>query len=105
MTTTVLMEAVKAGAGREAAHEAIKEHAVAVAVDLRNGAVSQTISCSASAMTHALACPWKPWWKIIAQGRANSGDAAVQVDAFCARVGAIAAAHPDAAAYRPGSIL
>ena len=28
-TTTFLMEAVKAGAGREEAHEAIKEHAVA----------------------------------------------------------------------------
>ena len=39
LTTTVLMEAVKAGAGREGAHEAIKEHAVAVARDLRTGKV------------------------------------------------------------------
>ncbi|MFX6872929.1 adenylosuccinate lyase, partial [Acinetobacter baumannii] len=29
LTTTVMMEAVKKGAGRESAHEAIKEHAVA----------------------------------------------------------------------------
>ena len=36
-TTTVLMEAVKAGAGREEAHEAIKEHAVQTVRDLRSG--------------------------------------------------------------------
>ena len=34
-TTKVLMAAVRAGVGREAAHEAIKEHAVAVALEMR----------------------------------------------------------------------
>ena len=38
-TTTVLMEAVKAGAGREEAHEAIKEHSLATVRDLREGKV------------------------------------------------------------------
>ena len=36
-TTTILMEAVKHGAGRETAHEAIKEHALAAAKALRSG--------------------------------------------------------------------
>ena len=36
-TTKVLMAAVRNGVGREAAHEAIKEHAVAVALDMREG--------------------------------------------------------------------
>ena len=36
-TTTLLMEAVQKGAGREQAHEAIKEHAVATALSLREG--------------------------------------------------------------------
>ena len=36
-TTTILMEAVKGGAGRETAHEAIKEHALAAAHALRTG--------------------------------------------------------------------
>ena len=36
-TTTILMEAVKGGAGRETAHEAIKEHALAAAKALRSG--------------------------------------------------------------------
>ena len=37
LTTTVMMEAVKAGAGREDAHAAIKEHALATVRDLRRG--------------------------------------------------------------------
>ena len=36
-TTKVLMAAVRAGVGRETAHEAIKEHAVAVALEMREG--------------------------------------------------------------------
>jgi len=35
-TTKLLMAAVKAGAGREEAHDAIKEHAVGVALDMRS---------------------------------------------------------------------
>ena len=34
-TTKILVAAVKAGVGREAAHEAIKEHAVAAALAMR----------------------------------------------------------------------
>ena len=34
-TTTLLMEAVRRGTGREQAHEAIKEHAVAAALSMR----------------------------------------------------------------------
>ncbi|MEI8084291.1 MAG: adenylosuccinate lyase, partial [Actinomycetes bacterium] len=37
VTTKVLMAAVRRGVGREVAHEAIKEHAVATALDLREG--------------------------------------------------------------------
>ncbi|MDR2513308.1 MAG: hypothetical protein LBD01_05905 [Puniceicoccales bacterium] len=37
LTTTFRMEAVRAGVGREAAHELVKEHAVAAARELRNG--------------------------------------------------------------------
>ena len=36
-TTKVLMAAVRAGVGRETAHEVIKTHAVAVALDMRRG--------------------------------------------------------------------
>ena len=42
-TTKLLMAAVKTGAGREEAHEAIKEHAVAVALDMRQ--LGRTDNC------------------------------------------------------------
>ncbi len=38
-TTALLMHAVTHGVGREAAHEVIKEHATAVALDMRQGSV------------------------------------------------------------------
>jgi adenylosuccinate lyase len=44
-TTKVLVAAVRAGVGRETAHEAIKEHAVAVALAMREPA-SPTTTCS-----------------------------------------------------------
>ncbi len=105
VTTTVLMGAVKSGAGREAAHEAIKEHAVAVAVDLRNGAVSQNDLMQRLGNDARLGLTTAALDQVVAQGRMNSGDAAAQVDAFCARVTEITARHPEAASYQPGAIL
>ena len=43
-TTTILMEAVKNGAGRETAHEAIKLHALAAAKALRSGGNADLLS-------------------------------------------------------------
>ena len=40
LTTTIMMNAVKKGIGREDAHEIIKEHAVATSNDLRSGAIA-----------------------------------------------------------------
>ena len=105
LTTTVMMESVKTGAGREAAHEAIKEHAVAVARDMRTGRVSQNDLFARLAADQRLGLTAAQFDDIIARGRANSGDAAAQVDAFCERVAEIAKRHPDGAAYRPGEIL
>jgi len=105
LTTTVLMEAVKAGAGREAAHEAIKEHAVAVARDMRTGKVSHNDLLARLAADARLGLNATALDAVMAQGKANSGDAPEQVDHFVARVGKLLAAHPEAAGYEPGSIL
>lgn len=105
LTTTVLMEAVKQGAGREAAHEAIKEHAVAVARDMRTGAVSHNDLLARLAADARLGLDSAALDALVQTGRANAGDAPAQVDAFAARVDALAASHPDAAAYKPGTIL
>ena len=105
LTTTVLMEAVKSGAGREAAHEAIKEHAVAVAKDLRSGTVSQNDLLQRLANDSRLGLNNQALDALVQQGRANAGDAPQQVDHFCEVVAALAKQHPDAANYQPGVIL
>lgn len=105
LTTTVLMEAVKAGAGREAAHEAIKEHAVQVARDMRTGKVAQNDLFTRLAADPRLGLSSDSFDHLIAQGRANAGDAAEQVDHFAQRVGKLAEAFPEAAHYEPGAIL
>lgn len=105
LTTTVLMEAVKSGAGREGAHEAIKEHAVAVAKDLRTGKVRANDLFERLAADSRLGLTPAQFEVVFEQGRANSGDAGAQVDEFAARVDAVAANCPEGAAYEPGSIL
>ena len=105
LTTTVLMESVKAGAGREGAHEAIKELAVAVARDMRTGKVSTNDLFTRLAADSRLGLGPAQFEAIFQKGRANSGDAGEQVDGFAAAVHAIAAQYPDAASYEPGSIL
>lgn len=105
LTTTVLMEAVKAGAGREAAHEAIKEHAVAVARDMRTGKVSHNDLLARLAADDRLGLKADALDAVVAHGKANSGDAPEQVDHFVSRVSQLTSDHPDAAAYEPGSIL
>lgn len=105
LTTTVLMEAVKAGAGREAAHEAIKEHAVQVAKDMRTGKVSHNDLFSRLAADERLGLRPEAFDSLVAQGKANAGDAPEQVDYFVKRVGGLAAQFPEGAEYQPGSIL
>jgi adenylosuccinate lyase len=105
LTTTVLMEAVKAGAGREGAHEAIKEHAVAVARDMRAGKVGVNDLFDRLAGDKRLGLTAEQFAAVFEHGRANSGDAGPQVDSFAAKVDALAAKNPAAARYEPGVIL
>jgi adenylosuccinate lyase len=105
LTTTVLMEAVKKGAGREGAHEAIKEHAVAVARDLRKGAIGENDLFQRLAHDDRLGLSETQLWDVFQSGRAATGDAAAQLDAFARNVDALAGKHPEAAAYVAGDIL
>lgn len=105
LTTTIMMEAVKAGVGRETAHHAIKEHAVATVNDLRNGKISENDLIKRLCEDDRLSLNAKQLEDILAQGRSNVGAAAAQIDQFVARVNEYAKAFPDAASYQPGGIL
>lgn len=105
MTTTIMMEAVKAGVGREAAHKAIKENAVATVNDLRTGAVKENDLVARLANDDRIPLTKEQLDSLMTEGRENAGTARIQVDAFKRQVAALTEAHPEAANYTPGSIL
>ena len=105
LTTTLLMEAVKRGAGRESAHEAIKEHAIATVRDLRHGTCQHNNLPERLAADTRLGIDRPTIDAILARGREMTGSAAAQVADFQARADALAATSAEAAAYKPGAIL
>ena len=104
-TTTVLMEAVKAGAGREEAHEAIKEHAVAAVLDLRSGAIKDNDLVERLAADSRLGLTHEQLSDLIGRAQAMTGLATGQVDNFCSSVRKEALNVPAAASYTPSAIL
>ena len=102
-TTTILKEAVKGGAGRETAHEAIKEHALAAAKALRSGGDADLLGRLAGDKRVGLGK--KKLQEILAQNERFVGAAPHQVDAFVASVQALGKRHKGAADYRPGRLL
>ena len=104
-TTTLLMEAVKAGAGREAAHEAIKEHAVATVADLRAGRIALNDLASRLAADGRLWLGRGQIEAVIASAASLSGRAAAQVEGFAATVAGLLSHYPEAARYEPAPIL
>lgn len=102
-TTRILTAAVAAGAGREAAHEAIKEHAVAAALAMREeGAVENDLAARLGADPR-LALDADQLASLLAAP--ETGLAERQVAAVVARVGAIADRHRAAVDYDPEPIL
>ena len=103
-TTKVLMAAVRAGVGRETAHEAIKEHAVAVALAMREGSHDNDLLDRLAADAR-LGLTREQLDALIAEPMEFTGAAREQVARVADRVQGIAEAHPAAAAYSPASIL
>ena len=105
MTTTIMMEAVKSGIGRETAHHAIKEHAVATVQDLRVGKIDRNNLVERLAGDPRLGLTRAALDAILARGDSESGAAKAQIATFATAVRKLEAASPQAAAYGPGSIL
>jgi adenylosuccinate lyase len=103
-TTKVLMAAVRNGVGRETAHEAIKEAAVGVALDMRQGqAVNDVFERLAA--DDRLGLTREQLESLVAEPIAFTGAAVSQVETVVRRVAEVTARHPRAAAYSPGAIL
>jgi adenylosuccinate lyase len=104
-TTKVLMAAVRRGVGREAAHEAIKQHAVTVALQLREKGSDRNELFDRLAADSRLGLPAAELQALLAEPLSFTGAARAQVAAVVAAVDAVLATEPDAARYSPEPIL
>jgi adenylosuccinate lyase len=104
-TTKVLMAAVRSGVGRESAHEVIKEHAVAVALEMREQGADRNDLFDRLAADERLGLSRADLDALVAEPLSFSGAAVDQVDDVVRRVEVVAARYPEAAAYVPPAIL
>ena len=103
-TTRILMASVRAGVGRETAHEVIKENAVAMALDMRENGAEQNL-VERLADDDRLPLDLAQLEEALADRHAFIGAAESQVDRVLTRIDALVHKYPDAANYRPGEIL
>ena len=100
-TTKVLMAAVRNGVGREAAHEAIKEAAVAAALDMRAGQAENDLLRPARRRPAPRAHRRAARRRSSPTRSPSPAPPPTQVQAVVRRVDEVVARHPDAAAYTP----
>jgi adenylosuccinate lyase len=103
-TTRILIAAVRAGMGREAAYELIREHAVAVALAMRERGAEPDL------LDRLAADPRLPLDRAaldeaLADRQAFIGAADSHVGAVAGAADELVSRYPDAAKYRPGAIL
>jgi adenylosuccinate lyase len=101
-TTKILMAAVKAGVGREIAHEAIKEHAVSAALGMREGRANNVLELLAA--DTRIPFDLQQLKALIGNPLDFTGDAHAQVLQVCNRIEVISRKFPAAAALKPGAI-
>jgi adenylosuccinate lyase len=104
-TTKVLLAAVRRGVGREVAHSVIKEHAVSVALEMREKGADDNDLLDRLARDDRLGLSRDDLAGLVADPLAFSGVAAAQVDQVVEAVAAVVERDPEAAAYTPAPIL
>ncbi|OLF09480.1 adenylosuccinate lyase [Actinophytocola xinjiangensis] len=104
-TTKVLIASVRAGVGRETAHEAIKENAVAVALAMRERGVERNDLLDRLAADERVPLDRAGLDALLADRLSFTGVAGAQVAAVVKRVEEVAARYPEAARYSPAAIL
>lgn len=102
-TTKILMAAVKKGVGREVAHEVIKKHAIASALNMREGKPQDLISRLAS--EKVLNLTEAELNSLLTEPLSFVGLAQQQVSDIAEKVAVIVKKYPQAASYTPSPIL
>ncbi|MBM3721573.1 MAG: adenylosuccinate lyase [Actinobacteria bacterium] len=101
-TTKILMAAVKAGAGRESAHEALKELSTKALIAKREGKAQSLLD--AIAADSRIPLDKSVLEELVGNPIEFIGDATSQTERVVARIGAAIKPFPGALTYRPGAI-
>lgn len=104
-TTKVLMACVRAGVGREQAHEVIKHHAVEVALEMRQRAARDNDLIARLGADPRIPLTEAQLSEQLQRPIEFTGSASEQVRRFAARVETLAAKYPEAANYEGQPIL
>ena len=104
-TTRLLMASVKAGAGREEAHEIIKQHAIEAALEIREGGSGENDLIERLVNDPLLPLDQDTVTEALSDRGAFIGLADSQVADFAATAATINSEHPGAGSYRPSPIL
>jgi adenylosuccinate lyase len=104
-TTKVLMAAVRAGVGRETAHEVIKEHAVAVGLAMRERGIERNDLVERLAGDPRLPLDDAQLEALLADRVSFTGMAGAQVADVAQRVAKVLDRFPEATGYSPDPIL
>ncbi len=105
LTTTVLMESVKAGVGRETAHSVIKKHALEVVSALRQGQSLENDLMARLAGDPELGLSRDTLDQLLDHAAEQVGAANEQIDRFLERVKEWEKEVPEAESYQPLEIL
>lgn len=105
LTTTILMEAVRSGTGREDAHTIIKEHSLATVRTLRSSETADNDLIHRLAADKRLNISLETLQNLLKNTDAHIGAATTQVDRFIKAAQAWRQRCPDAIHYRPDPIL
>lgn len=104
-TTRLLMAAVREGVGREVAHSVIRDHAVAVALEMRNTGKQENDLLDRLSQDFRLGLSKDQLGVAIASPIDFVGNAPRQIATFASQVAKVVEKYPEAAAYKPEEIL
>lgn len=104
-TTTILMEAVRGGAGREAAHAAIREHCLEVSRELQADPSGRNSLLDRLASDARIGLSLERLGSLVAGHGQFAGLALQQADRFVAEVDSLTGQMPEVMRYQPIAIL
>jgi adenylosuccinate lyase len=104
-TTKILIAAVQAGVGRETAHHAIRDHAVAAALEMRESGREENDLIDRLAADDRIPLDADALNAAVGQPDQFVGNAPAQVRNVVAKIDAVTKKYPAAADYRPQPIL